>query len=226
MKRLAFVVVIILVLVVAALVIAGGIIPRLRQRQALRHSTEISAEPAVTVTHPKLGNPAEEVVLPGNIQAFIDTPIYARTSGYLKSWYFDIGAHVKQGQLLAVIESPEVDQQLQQSREDLNTAQANLKLAQITASRYTDLFKSDSVSKQDVDNAVQDAAAKSATVKSAQANVARLEQLVSFEKVYAPFDGVVTARNTDIGQLIQAGADAGTGSTTGPCQRTVSCRRD
>lgn len=218
MKRLAFLVVIILVLVVAALVVAGGIIPRLRQRQALRHSTEISAEPAVTVTHPKLGNPAEEVVLPGNIQAFIDTPIYARTSGYLKSWYFDIGAHVKQGQLLAVIESPEVDQQLQQSREDLNTAQANLKLAQITASRYTDLFKSDSVSKQDVDNAVQDAAAKSATVKSAQANVARLEQLVSFEKVYAPFDGVVTARNTDIGQLIQAGADAGTGSTTGPAK--------
>lgn len=214
MKRLRTVVIVVVVLAVVALVVAAGIIPRLRQQHDLKHFTEISAEPAVTVTHPKIGNPAEEVILPGNIQAFIDTPIYARTSGYLKSWSFDIGAHVQKGQLLAVIESPEVDQQLQQAREDLNTAQANLKLAQITASRYVDLFKSDSVAKQDVDNAVQDAAAKSATVKSAQANVARLEQLVSFEKIYVPFDGVVTARNTDIGQLIQTGAEGGTGSNT------------
>lgn len=213
MKTLRVIILAILVLAVVAFVVASGIIPRLRQQQTLKQQTIISAEPTVTVTHPKLGNPAEEVVLPGNIQAFIDTPIYARTSGYLKAWYFDIGAHVKQGQLLAVIESPEVDQQLQQAREDLNTAQATLKLAQITASRYVDLFKTDSVAKQDVDNAVQDAAAKTATVKSAQANVARLEQLVSFEKVYAPFNGVITARNTDIGQLIQAGSEAGTGST-------------
>jgi RND family efflux transporter MFP subunit len=215
MKRLRLLIVLILVLAVVALVVAGGIIPRLHQRQILRQQTQIAAEPVVTVTHPKPGTPAEEVILPGNIQAFTDAPIYARTSGYLKAWYFDIGAHVKQGQLLAVIESPEVDQQLQQAREELNTAQANLKLAQITANRYVDLFKSDSVAKQDVDNAVQDAAAKAATVKSAEANVARLEQMVAFEKVYVPFDGVVTARNTDIGQLIQAGSEAGTGSTTG-----------
>jgi RND family efflux transporter MFP subunit len=216
MKRLRIVVILILILAVVGLVVASGIIPRLRQQQTLKQQTLIAAEPAVTITRPKAGNTAEEVILPGNIQAFTDAPIYARTSGYLKAWYFDIGTHVKQGQLLAVIESPEVDQQLQQGREDLSTAQANLKLAQITASRYTDLFKTDSVAKQDVDNAVQDAAAKNATVKSAQANVARLEQMVAFEKIYVPFDGVVTVRNTDIGQLIQAGTEAGTGSVTGP----------
>ncbi len=215
MKTVRIIIITVLALGLVALVVVGGIVPRLRQQQTLKQATFVAAEPAVTVTRPKLGNPAEEVVLPGNIQAFIDAPIYARTSGYLKAWYFDIGAHVKKGQLLAVIESPEVDQQLQQAREDLNTSQANLKLAQITASRYVDLFKSDSVAKQDVDNAVQDAAAKSATVKSAQANVARIQQMVDFEKVYAPFDGVVTVRNTDIGQLIQAGSEAGTGSTTG-----------
>src|SRR5581483_4799532 len=209
MKALRFVIVLILVLVIVGLVVASGILPRLHQQQTLKQQTVIAAEPAVTVTHPKPRNPAEEVILPGNIQAFIDAPIYARTSGYLKTWYFDIGAHVKQGQLLGEIESPEVDQQLQQAREDLSTAQANLKLSQITAARYVDLFKTDSVAKQDVDNAVQDAAAKSATVKSAQANVGRLEQLVSFEKIYAPFDGVVTARNTDIGQLIDSGSTAG-----------------
>jgi multidrug efflux pump subunit AcrA (membrane-fusion protein) len=181
MKRLGVVVILILVLAVVGLVVASGIIPRLHQQEALKKETLIAAEPTVTVTRPKPGNPAEEVILPGNIQAFIDAPIYARASGYLKTWYFDIGARVKQGQLLAVIESPEVDQQLQQAREDLGTAQANLKLSEITASRYVDLFRTD-----------------------------------SFEKIYTPFDGVVTARNTDIGQLIQAGnAAGGTGSTTG-----------
>jgi RND family efflux transporter MFP subunit len=163
----------------------------------------------VAVIHPTRAAPSEEVVLPGNIQAFIDAPIYARTNGYLKRWYFDIGVRVKQGQLLAEIESPEVDQQLQQAREDLSTAQANLRLAQITATRYTGLFKTDSVAKQDVDNAVQDAAAKSTAVKSAQANVARLEQMVGFEKILVPFDGVVTARNTDTGQLIESGSSGG-----------------
>jgi len=140
------------------------------------------------------------------MQAFVDAPIYARTSGYLKRWYFDIGAHVKQGQLLAEIESPEVDQQLAQAREDLKTSQADLQLAQITATRYTDLFKTDSVAKQDVDNAVQNAAAREAAVKSSQANVSRLEQMVGFEKVYVPFTGVVTARETDTGQLVQSGS--------------------
>jgi RND family efflux transporter MFP subunit len=189
------------------LAIAGGIVSRARANSALAAETQTDAVPTVSVVHPKLSSGAEEILLPGNMQAFIDTPIWARASGYLKSWYFDIGAHVKQGELLATIESPEVDQQLQQAKEDLNTAQANLKLSQITAERYTGLFKTDSVAKQDVDNAVQDAAAKAATVKSAQANVSRLEQLVGYEKVYAPFDGVVTARNTDVGALVDAGAN-------------------
>jgi RND family efflux transporter MFP subunit len=197
------------VLIVVGVVVASGIIPRLRARQALREQTQVTAEPTVTIIHPQRETPAEEVVLPGNVQAFIDAPIYARTNGYLKRWYFDIGAHVKQGQLLAEIESPEVDQQLQQAREEVTTAEANLKLSQITAARYLDLLKSDSVAKQEVDNAVQDAAAKSATVKSAQANVRRLEQMVAFEKIYAPFDGVITARNTDIGQLIDSGSSGG-----------------
>lgn len=199
------------VLLIIALVVASGIIPRLRAQKVLRQQTDLAAEPTVTVVHPQRAAPSEEVILPGNIQAFIDAPLYARTSGYLKRWYFDIGAHVKQGQLLADIESPEVDQQLQQARADLATAEANLKLSQITETRYTGLFRTDSVAKQDVDNAVQDAAAKAATVKSAQANVGRLEQMVSFEKIYAPFDGVITARNTDIGQLIDSGS--ATGST-------------
>jgi RND family efflux transporter MFP subunit len=193
-------------LVVVGLLVFSGIAPRLRARQALRTETEATAAPAVTVIKPTRGVPSEEVVLPGNIQAFVDAPIYARTSGYLKRWYFDIGAHVKQGQLLAEIESPEVDQQLSQAREQVNTAKANLQLAQITATRYTDLFKTDSVAKQDVDNAVQTSAAREADVKSAQANVARLQQMVDFEKVYAPFNGVITARNTDTGQLIQSGS--------------------
>ena len=208
-SRIRAIILVLVVLACVAVVVASGVIPRLRARQVLRQQTTISAEPVVTVVHPQRGNPAEELVLPGNIQAFIDAPIYARTSGYLKKWYFDMGAHVKQGQLLADIESPEVDQQLQQARADLATNEADLRLAQITAERYVGLFRTDSVAKQDVDNAVQNAAAKNAVVKSAQANVRRLEQLVSFEKVYAPFDGVITARNTDIGQLIDSGSSPG-----------------
>lgn len=199
------------VLAIVAFVVISGILPRVRAREALRRQTNAEAAPAVSVIHPQREAPAEEVILPGNIQAFIDAPIYARTNGYLKAWYFDIGARVKKGQLLAVIESPEVDQQLQQAREDLATAQANLKLSQITANRYINLFKTDSVSKQDLDNAVQDAAAKATTVKADEANVRRLEQMVSFEHLYAPFDGVITARNTDIGQLIDSGSSGGPG---------------
>jgi multidrug efflux pump subunit AcrA (membrane-fusion protein) len=204
-----------LVLIVIGAAVAYGIAARRSQHTAISQQTRRDAEPSIAVLHPSRGAPAEEVILPGNIQAFADAPIFARTSGYLKKWYFDMGAHVKKGDLLAEIESPEVDRQLQQAKEDLNTAQANLKLAQITASRYSDLFKSDSVAKQDVDNAVQDAAAKTATVKSAQANVERLQELVDFEKVYAPFDGVVTARNTDVGQLINSGS-VGNTSTPSP----------
>jgi RND family efflux transporter MFP subunit len=209
MARIRTLVVLVIVLAAAAYAVVSGIIPRLRSHEVLRQQTDYLAAPPVTVMRPKKEESAEEVVLPGNIQAFIDAPIYARTNGYLRKWYFDIGARVKRGQLLAEIEAPEVEQQLQQAREDLDTANANLKLAQITAVRYTDLFKSDSVAKQDVDNSVQDAAAKAATVKAAQANVRRLQQLVDYEKIYIPFDGVVTARNTDIGQLIDSGSSGG-----------------
>jgi RND family efflux transporter MFP subunit len=197
------------VIAIAVVLVILGIIPRVRARQGLREETNRLAVPVVTVVHPRREAPSEEVILPGNIQAFIDAPIYARTSGYLKKWYADIGTHVIEGQLLAEIETPEVEQQLQQACADLATGEANLKLSQITANRYQTLFKTDSVAKQDVDNAVQDAAAKNATVKSQQANVRRLEQLVAFQKIYAPFDGVITVRNTDIGQLIDPGSSGG-----------------
>jgi RND family efflux transporter MFP subunit len=196
---------IIALLIVAAVVIAG-IVPREKATADLRTETYNLAIPTVGVIHPKVGAPQTEIVLPGNIQAFIDSPIYARTNGYLKKWYADIGAHVQAGQLLAEIETPEVDQQLDQARADLNTAQANFNLAQITATRYQDLAKSEAVSKQDVDNAQGDYQAKKAMVESARSNVNRLEQLQSFEKIYAPFSGVITARNTDIGHLINSGA--------------------
>lgn len=196
------------ILVVGSLV-ASGIIPRLKAQKALAAETSQLAAPTVTVVQARRGAPTQEIVLPGNIQAFVDAPIYARTNGYLKRWYFDIGSPVKQGQLLAEIESPEVDQQLSQAQADLGTAMANLNLSQITANRLSDLIKQDAVSQQETDNAVSDLAARNTAVKSAQANVDRLKQLVSFEKVYAPFDGVVTARNTDIGQLIDSGSSGG-----------------
>lgn len=202
---------ILLVLMVAGVVLGCaiflGIASRARASTALAHETVEMSIPTVSVVQPRATGGAEEVAVPGNMQPFVDTPIWARASGYLKAWYSDIGAHVRQGQLLAEIEAPEVDQQLQQARAELSTSQANLKLSQITAERYMNLFKTDSVAKQDVDNAVQDAAAKTATVTSAQANVARLEQMVGYEKVYAPFDGIVTARNIDVGALVDAGAN-------------------
>jgi RND family efflux transporter MFP subunit len=150
-------------------------------------------------------------VLPGNTQPLIDSPVYARTSGYLRKWYFDIGSHVKSGQLLAEIETPEVDHQLQQARADVETAQANYELSKITAERLVALQKKGAVARQDADNAVSDMNAKKATVDANQANVKRLEDLQSYEKVYAPFDGVITARNTDIGDLINAGAGGSNG---------------
>jgi RND family efflux transporter MFP subunit len=153
--------------------------------------------------------PAQEVVLPANVQAFVDAPIYARTNGYLKKWYADIGTHVKQGQLLAEIDTPEVNQQLQQAKADLATSEANLHLSQITAERYAGLLKSDSVSKQEADNAEGDYAAKKATVESAEYNVKRLQDLQSFQKIYAPFSGVISARNTDVGALIDSGSSGG-----------------
>ena len=148
----------------------------------------------------------EEIILPGSVTAWHQTTIYARISGYLKSWYADIGSHVAAGELLAVIEAPELDAQLRQARADLNTAMANNKLAQSTAQRWLNLRKSDSVSKQEADEKVSAAKALQALVTAAQANVDRLNELVGFERIIAPFEGVITARNTDIGALINAGS--------------------
>jgi RND family efflux transporter MFP subunit len=191
---------------VLGVVIYAGIRARVTANATLTRATEQSAIPTVDVVYPKADASTAEIVLPGNTQAFISAPIYARTSGYLKRWYFDIGAHVKKGQLLAEIESPEVDQQLQQAQADLKTAQANLALAKITADRWQGLLKTNSVSQQETDQAVGNYHALQATLDSQAANVRRLEQLQSFEKIYAPFDGVITARNTDVGALINAGA--------------------
>jgi RND family efflux transporter MFP subunit len=189
--------------------LTSGILPRVTARSTLRKETAQMALTTVAVIRPERTAEAEEVVLPANVQAFISAPIYARTNGYLKKWYADIGAHVKQGQLLAEIETPEVDQQFQQARADLGTAQANLHLAEITANRYQDLLKTNSVSQQETDNATGALSANKATVQANQANVSRLQQLQSFEKIYAPFSGVITARKTDIGNLIDAGASGG-----------------
>jgi RND family efflux transporter MFP subunit len=188
-----------------AISIAVEIRSRADAESELATTTRRAAIPIVEVARPQRGAPDEQLTLPGNTMAFIDTPIYARTNGYLKKWYFDIGAHVKQGDLLAEIETPEIDQQLRQARADLATAEANVRLAEITAGRNVDLLKSDSVSRQERDNAVAAFDADKTIVNSRQADVARLEQLQSYEKVFAPFDGVVTARRTDIGSLIAAG---------------------
>lgn len=200
----------VLLFVAAVVLIAGtavirGIHSRIHAAAVVRERTLQQAVTPISVMHPKRGELKDEVILPSNILAFVDAPVYARTNGYLKKWYFDIGARVKTGDLLAEIESPEVDQQLSQARADLETAHANLKLAEITMNRYAALLKLDAIAKQDVDTATGTYEADKATVASQTANVKRLEQLVAFEKVYAPFDGVVTARNTDIGQLINAG---------------------
>jgi RND family efflux transporter MFP subunit len=191
---------------VLVLLLYSGIHSRVAAESRLKQRTEEAAIPTVAVVFPKEGAPTQEIVLPGTTQAFVDAPIYARTNGYLKHWYFDIGAHVQKGQLLAEIETPEVDQQLEQARADRDTAQANLNIAKITASRWQDLVSTGSVSQQETDQAVSNLNAVTAAAESSAANVRRLEQVQSFEKIYAPFDGIITARNTDVGALIDAGA--------------------
>jgi RND family efflux transporter MFP subunit len=194
------------VLAIAGALAGFGILRRISDSKALARRTNDLAAPTVSAAPPRLGAPVDSFVLPGNVSAYTDSPIYARTDGYLLHWYFDIGAKVKKGALLAVIDTPELDQQLSQARSDLATAQANANIARIQADRYSGLVKSDAVSQQDTDTFVNQAAATAAAVKSAQANVDRLSALQSFEKVYAPFDGVITARNIDTGQLINQGA--------------------
>jgi RND family efflux transporter MFP subunit len=198
-----------IVLIAVATVFLWGVRSRVKATTVLRAETAQVARPAVSVVSPKQIAPAQEVILPGNVQPFITSPIYSRTNGYLRKWYFDIGAHVKQGQLLAVIETPEVDQQLEQSLSNLNTAKANLALAETTKNRYQGLLTDHAVSQQMVDNAVGSYNANKATVDANQANVKQLQALQSFEKIYAPFDGVITARNTDIGDLINSGSSGG-----------------
>jgi RND family efflux transporter MFP subunit len=191
--------------VIVALVVIFGIAARHRAEGTLETDTKAASIPSVNVIHPVSSVLSSGLALPGNTQAYVDTPIYARTSGYLKNWYFDIGAHVRKGQLMAVIETPELDEQLQVAQADLKSSEANLNLANTTSARYQNLLTTNSVSKQETDVAVSDAAAKKAAVDASAASVRRLQQMQSFEKIYAPFDGIVTARNIDIGGLIQAG---------------------
>jgi RND family efflux transporter MFP subunit len=196
--------------IIAVALAVWGIVSRLATRSELRKSSLQDAVATVVTAKPQLSAAGDELVLPGIVQAYIESPIYARTSGYLKSWRTDIGARVHKGDLLAEIETPEVDKELAQARADLATAQANLAISVITNQRWQGLLKTQAVSKQDADNRAADAAAKKTTVDSAEQNVARLKDLESFKRVVAPFDGVITARNTDVGYLINAGQAAGT----------------
>lgn len=198
-----------ILLVLAVVLAIWGIASRLIARSELRKNTVEDARLAVVTAKPQLSDAGDELVLPGIVQAFTEAAVYARTSGYLKSWYTDIGSHVKKGELLAEIETPEVDRQLSQARADLNTAQANLALSRSTNERWKVLLATHSVSQQDADEKAGDAAAKDAMANAAAQNVARLDDLESFKRVRAPFDGVITARNTDIGALINAGQSTG-----------------
>jgi RND family efflux transporter MFP subunit len=201
----------VLILALVAIVLAvWGIASRIISKSNLRKATQENAELTVVTAKPELSSAGTELVLPGIVQAFMESPIYARTNGYVKSWTTDIGSRVHKGDLMAEIETPEVDRQLAQAKADLATAEANLALANITNDRWQGLLKTQAVSKQDADNRAGDAAAKAATAESARQNVKRLDELESFKRVIAPFDGVVTARNTDVGYLINAGQSTGT----------------
>jgi len=217
------VVAIIVLLVLGALAIAG-ILPRQRAQAALRDTTNELAAPSVIADAPKPGAPVQELNLPGNVTAYTDAPIYARTAGYLSKWYFDIGARVKKGALLAEISTPEVDQQLHQAEADLATAEANAANARTQADRYKGLLSQNAVSQQDADTFANQANSTQAQVHSAQANLARLRELKSFQKVYAPFDGVITARLVDTGQLVDAGSAAGSGRELFHMQATQTLR--
>jgi RND family efflux transporter MFP subunit len=204
----AFILLLVIALAAVGWFVYRGINSRVSAEKALVEETKESAVLTVAITHPKVTNASNELLLPGNTQPLMDAPVYARTSGYLRKWYADIGSKVHAGDLLAEIETPETDQQLQQAKSDLETAETNYKLAQTTAGRYTNLLQKGAVARQDTDNAVADMNSKKSIMDSARANVKRLEDLQGYEKVYAPFDGVITARNTDVGALINAGAGA------------------
>jgi len=194
------------VLILGAATFFFGIQPRLDSRADLKKETATHNVTSVSVTKPKTTSASQELILPGNLQAFSDTPIYARTTGYLKRWHADIGKKVKAGELLAEIDAPELDDQLQQAKADHATAEANYHFAQSTAARWEALLKTDSVSKQEADEKRNDMAARKAVLEAARYNVLRLEKLQAFKRLYAPFDGVITARNVDVGMLIDAGS--------------------
>jgi RND family efflux transporter MFP subunit len=199
----------VLVAVVVIALALQGIWSRHNAHAALEREAKHASTLSVQVVTPQRSTRALDLVLPGNVQAFLDTPIYARTNGYLRKWYADIGAHVKAGQLLAEIDAPEVDDQLRAARADLANADANYTLAKTTADRWTQMLQNRSVAKQDADEKTGDMLAKKATLDAARFNVSRLSQLQSYEKVTAPFDGIITARNTDVGALIDAGSSGG-----------------
>jgi RND family efflux transporter MFP subunit len=186
--------------------IAWGLHVRAANETTVADATQSAAILSVNVVHPVEGSKADDLALPGNVEAFTDTPIYSRTNGYLKKWYFDIGAHVRKGDLLAEIETPEIDQQLEQSRAELERMQANADLAGVTSNRWQTLLAKHAVSQQEADQTRANYIAAQAAVDASRANVRRLEQLQSYERIIAPFDGVITARNTDIGDLIDAGS--------------------
>jgi membrane fusion protein, multidrug efflux system len=195
-------------LVVAIVLVAGGVLAfvlRLGERHALAKETEALALPSVVVIQPKPEAPQQDLILPSTLQAFIESPIYARTNGYLGRWYKDIGSRVQKGQLLADIETPEIDQELMQARAARNQAQAQMDLAKTSAERWETLRKMDAVAQQETDERSSSYTQGQAALASATANVRRLEQLESFKHIYAPFSGVITKRNTDIGALINAG---------------------
>ena len=196
-------------LMVAAGIVSGGIFSRVHAHQELATWTDAQAIPTVATVQPQASPASQPLVLPGRLAAYINAPIYARVSGYLHAWYADIGTHVKAGQLLGVIDTPDLDQQLQQARADLQNSVANEKLAATTAKRWTEMLKQDSVSQQEADEKTSDLIAKQATVEANEANVRRLEALESFKRITAPFDGIVTARKTDVGALIDAGSGNG-----------------
>jgi RND family efflux transporter MFP subunit len=200
---------VLILVAVAAIIAAWGIVSRLSARDSLGKQAADAAVATVTTVKPRGGPGKDTLVLPGSVQAFFEAPIYARTNGYLKTWHTDIGTSVKKGQLLAEIETPEVDQELRQAQADLATADANYELARTTNERWKGLLATESVSQQDADQRAGDAAAKAAAKQSSAANLARLQELESFKRVLAPFDGVVTQRNTDVGALINAGQSAG-----------------
>jgi RND family efflux transporter MFP subunit len=206
-KRLLWFLLIPVILATSSVVVVRA---RQKEKQQLGVTTKALEVQTVNVIHPQRGQASSDLTLPGMIQAFSQSPVYARVDGYVRTWYADIGTHVTKGQLLAEIDAPEVDQQLNQARAMLSQAETSLGLAKITAPRYQELIKTNSVSQQEVDQNNQNLAAQTANVQAASAAVSRLEQMQGFEKIVAPFDGVITLRKTDFGDLVNAG-NAGVG---------------